>query len=88
MLASESSELGEVIGQTRIQELPLNEREFLQLALVAPSVLPAVRDSQLSQRGGIAFHANGGREEFNNFLIDGADNNDPYERVYVLELHR
>jgi hypothetical protein len=84
-LASESSELGEVIDQTRIQELPLNQRDFLQLALLAPGVLPAVQDSQLSQRGGIAFHANGGREESNNFLIDGADNNDPYERAYVLE---
>ncbi len=80
-----ASELGEVIDQTRIQELPLNERDFLQLALLAPGVLPAVQDSQLSQRGGIAFHANGTREEFNNFLIDGANNNDPYERAYVLE---
>jgi len=82
---SETSELGEVIDQTRIQELPLNRRDFLQLALLAPGVLPAVQNSELSQRGGFALNANGAREEFNNFLIDGVDNNDPYERSYVLQ---
>ena len=84
-IQTESSELGAVIDQSRIQELPLNRRDFLQLALLAPGVLPAVQNSELSQRGGFAFHANGAREEFNNFLIDGADNNDPYERSWVLQ---
>jgi hypothetical protein len=84
-IQTESSELGEVVDQSRIQELPLNRRDFLQLALLAPGVLPAVQSSELSQRGGFAFHANGAREEFNDFLIDGADNNDPYERSWVLQ---
>jgi len=79
------AELGEVVDQARIQELPLNRRDFLQLALLAPGVLPAVQSSELSQRGGFAFHANGAREEFNDFLIDGVDNNDPYERSWVLQ---
>ena len=30
-------------------------------------------------------HANGAREEYNNFLIDGIDNNDQYENTYVLQ---
>jgi hypothetical protein len=84
-IQTESSELGGVIDQSRIQELPLNRRDFLQLALLAPGVLPAVQNSELSQRGGFAFHANGAREEFNDFLIDGVDNNDPYERSWVLQ---
>ena len=84
-IQTESSELGAVIDQSRIQELPLNRRDFLQLALLAPGVLPAVQNSELSQRGGFAFHANGAREEFNDFLIDGIDNNDPYERSWVLQ---
>jgi hypothetical protein len=85
LVQTESSELGEVIDQSRIRELPLNRRDFLQLALLAPGVVPAVENSELSQRGGFAFHANGAREEHNDFLIDGADNNDPYERSYVLQ---
>ncbi len=84
-IQTESSDLGEVIDQSGIQELPLNRRDFLQLALLVPGVLPAVQSSELSQRGGFAFHANGAREEFNDFLIDGVDNNDPYERSWVLQ---
>ena len=84
-IQTESSELGEVIDQPRMDNLPLNRRGFLQLALLVPGVLPAVQDSELSQRGGFAMHANGAREEFNDFLIDGVDNNDPYERSYVLQ---
>ncbi|MCK7498458.1 MAG: hypothetical protein MZW92_53365 [Comamonadaceae bacterium] len=30
-------------------------------------------------------HANGGREEHNNFLLDGVDNNDPYVNRYVVQ---
>ncbi|MCU1273456.1 MAG: TonB-dependent receptor, partial [Bryobacterales bacterium] len=82
---TETFELGEVIDQSRIQGLPLNRRDFLQLALLTPGVLPAVQNSELSQRGGFALNANGAREEFNDFLIDGVDNNDPYERSYVLQ---
>jgi len=84
-IQTESSELGEVVDPSRVQELPLNRRDFLQLALLAPGVLPAVQSSELSQRGGFAFHVNGAREEFNDFLIDGVDNNDPYERSWVLQ---
>jgi len=44
-----------------------------------------VEDSELSSRGAFAMHANGGRESFNNFLLDGVDNNDPYVGRYVLQ---
>lgn len=82
---TESSELGAVIGREVIEKLPLNERDFLQLALFTPGVLPPVQDSELSTRGNFAMHAGGGREEFNNFLLDGVDNNDPDTNGYVLQ---
>lgn len=85
MVASESSELGAVLDQPRIELLPLNRRDFLQLALLVPGVLPPVQDSELSTRGRFAMHANGGREEFNNFLLDGVDNNDQYQNTYALQ---
>ena len=75
-LQTESGELGTVIDQSRIDSLPLNERDFLQLALLTPGVLPPVQNSELSTRGSFAMHANGGREEYNNYLLDGVDNND------------
>jgi outer membrane receptor protein involved in Fe transport len=84
-LQTESADLGAVIDQNEIENLPLNRRDFLFLALLAPGVLPPVQGSELSTRGAFSMHAGGGREEFNNFLLDGADNNDPYVDRYGVE---
>src|SRR5207302_1659178 len=75
-IQTESQELGFVLDEEKVSHLPLNRRDFLQLALLAPGVLQPVQDSELSTRGSFAMHANGGREEFNNFVLDGVDNND------------
>ncbi|MGH9672910.1 MAG: carboxypeptidase regulatory-like domain-containing protein, partial [Bryobacteraceae bacterium] len=79
------SSSGLVLDRGHLADLPLNRRDFLQLAFLAPGVLPPVQDSELSSRGSFAMHASGAREEFNNFTIDGADNNDPYTNRYVLQ---
>jgi hypothetical protein len=39
----------------------------------------------LRSRGSFSRHAGGAREEFNNFTLDGSDNNDPYTNRYVLQ---
>ncbi len=83
--SNDSSDLGAVLDQTLVDGLPLNERDFLQLALLLPGTTTPVQGSQLSTRGGFAMHANGGREETNNFLLDGVDNNDSDVRGYSLE---
>ena len=82
---TESSELGAVLDQTLVNDLPLNERDFLQLAMLLPGVAPPVQGSQLSTRGTFSMNANGAREEANNYLLDGVDNNDSDTRGYVLE---
>ncbi|MGB6946977.1 MAG: TonB-dependent receptor [Bryobacteraceae bacterium] len=82
---NDSSELGAVLDQSLVEGLPLNERDFLQLALLLPGITTPVEGSQLSTRGDFAMHANGGREESNNFLLDGVDNNDSDVRGYVLQ---
>ena len=84
-IQSDSSELGAVLDQDLINDLPLNERDFLQLALLLPGVAPSVAGSQNSTRGQFAMHSDGGREEDNNFLLDGVDNNDSDTRGYVLQ---
>lgn len=81
----ETSDLGMVLDEPVVRGLPLNQRDFLQLGLLTAGVLPPVQDSELSTRGSFAMHANGGREEFNNYLLDGVDNNDQGTNRYVLQ---
>ena len=85
MTQSESAELGAVLDNRNVAGLPLNRRDFLQLALLVPGVTPPVEGSQLSQRQQFAMHVNGAREESNNFLLDGVDNNDPNTNRYALQ---
>ncbi len=75
LIETDTSALGQVIDTQRVTELPLNGRDFLQLAVLTPGVQPVVEGSNLEGQQG-SMHANGAREEFNNFLLDGVDNND------------
>jgi hypothetical protein len=84
-LQTDTASVGAVIDQTFVETLPLNARDFLQLAFLAPGVFPPVEGSQLSSNGSYSMEVNGGREEFNDFLLDGVDNNDPYISGYVVE---
>jgi hypothetical protein len=80
-----SAGLGTVLDRQRIDTLPLNGRNFLQLSLLAPGVSDPAEGSELSSRGAVAIHVNGAREEMNNFLLDGVDNNDVYVNRYVVQ---
>src|SRR5262249_54439792 len=68
--------LGTVIGRATVSDLPLNDRQFLQLALLAAGAHPAAPGSELSRQNNSGLHLNGAREASNNFLLDGVDNND------------
>lgn len=70
---------GQVMETTAIQQLPLNGRNFLQLATIQAGVAPrgaAVTESTPVLPGQQTFSVNGLRPQSNNFLLDGADNND------------
>ena len=62
------AQLSNVIDHQQMTELPLILRDPYQLVLLSPGV------TQSDGFGGIS--ANGARERNNNFLLDGADNND------------
>jgi hypothetical protein len=76
-LRRDSPALGTVIEERQITELPLDGRNFLELALLAPGTAPPAPGSSGSVRGDFAFSANGAREDSNNFLLDGVYNLDP-----------
>jgi hypothetical protein len=65
------------LSPDRVANLPLDGRNFLELALLAAGAAPAAQGSAGSVRGDFAFHASGAREDSNAFLLDGAYNFDP-----------
>ena len=81
ILQTETASVGTVISQEKIIRLPLNGREFQQLALLVPGAVPAAQGSSLSFRGG--FNVGGSRESSNQFLLDGADNNNSSANQFV-----
>jgi len=70
---TDSSSVGSVIDNQKVVELPLNGRQFYNLALLVPGVAPAAQGSILSFRGG--FNVAGASELNNNFTLNGLDNN-------------
>src|SRR3974390_2111200 len=73
LLETETSELGQVVDQKRVSNLPLNGRNFAQLALLSTGTSPSEPGAR--DEGGYGFSANGARALQNNFLLDGVDNN-------------
>ena len=72
-LETETSELGQLVDSRRINALPLNGRNYAQLALLGAGVANAEPGSRVETTYG--FSANGARSLQNNFLLDGIDNN-------------
>ena len=62
-----------MVDSRRINALPLNGRNYAQLALLGAGVAPAEPGSRVETSFG--FSANGARSLQNNFLLDGIDNN-------------
>lgn len=86
LIESQTSSIGQVIEQRQVNDLPLNGRNFVQLAYLSPGVNagPVGAASTVPQQGGIpenerssgAIQVNGLTATNNNFLLNGFDNNE------------
>jgi hypothetical protein len=73
LLETQNSDLGQVVDARRVNTLPLNGRNFAQLALLGAGIAPSEPGSRVQTSYG--FSSNGARSLQNNFLLDGVDNN-------------
>ena len=85
-----TSYIGSLIAEEMVENLPLNGRNFTQLATLSPGVTRGIPGSnaagggsgtdaetfRYSEFGGAALSVNGLREQFNNYMIEGVDNNE------------
>ncbi|HTX33554.1 MAG TPA: TonB-dependent receptor [Bryobacteraceae bacterium] len=77
-LETDTSEHGQVVNTTAIEELPLNGRNYADLALLSTNTVKSPISATFSASGTpreAAFNVNGMRSTYNNFLLDGMDNN-------------
>jgi len=77
-LETDSSEHGQIINTAAVAELPLNGRNYADLALLSTNAVKSPISATFSPSGTPregAFNVNGMRSTYNNFLLDGLDNN-------------
>lgn len=74
--------IGDELSNQRVTSLPLNGRQFSQLALLAAGVVPPYPNSATQQFNtpglGLGFSVNGQRSERNNFSLDGITIVEPF----------
>jgi outer membrane receptor protein involved in Fe transport len=71
-----------LVGEEEIRDLPLNGRSFQQLALLQPGVQAALTAGNDVVGGRTPkISINGARPEHNNFLLDGTDINNVYNKT-------
>jgi hypothetical protein len=78
VLETDNSEHGQVINTQQVVELPLNGRNYADLALLATNVVKSPIGDSFSPSGTpreASFNVNGMRSTYNDFILDGVDNN-------------
>jgi hypothetical protein len=73
VIETDTSNRGQTIRHEAIVSLPLNGRNYADLALLAPGVRKAVQSNTANRDA--AYDINGMRSAFNSFSLDGLDNN-------------
>src|ERR1017187_269785 len=88
LVDTSSTQLGAVVNNRSVNELPLNARDSYQFLQLQPGV-----QSQLGSRGGTfygsdsagAVSVNGGRDRANNFSVNGGDANDQFVNLPTIQ---
>jgi hypothetical protein len=82
LVESDTSSIGQVIEESRVNDLPLDGRDFVQLAYLSPGVNQGPQGTVQSgnipenERANGSIQANGLMATNNNFLLNGFDNNE------------
>ena len=88
LVETTSTQLGAVVGDRAVSELPLNSRDTYQFLQLQPGVMSTVGSSNTliygSDSAG-AVSVNGGRGRSNNFSVNGGDANDLFVNLPTVQ---
>src|SRR5690242_1099686 len=80
-----SPQVQTLMGPTQVQELPLNNRNFVQLATLVPGVSSDLSDEVgIGLASTVSLSINGARRNAINFLVDGVQNVDVGSNITLL----
>jgi Carboxypeptidase regulatory-like domain/TonB-dependent Receptor Plug Domain len=88
-LQTETASVGTVVENRRIVELPLNGRNYLQLASLVPGVTTYGPSNSIAQarsggdRSNFTLNVAGQRLQYNHYALDGIENTDPNYATYL-----
>jgi hypothetical protein len=88
LVETTSTQLGAVVGDRAVSELPLNSRDTYQLLQLQPGVMSTVGSSNSIVYGSSnagAVSVNGGRGRSNNFTVNGGDANDQFVNLPTVQ---
>jgi carboxypeptidase family protein len=89
LIDTSSTTVGDVINQQTVQEIPLNGRHFVDLALLVPgTVTPPANGfltAPLRGQGSFAFDSAGARESSINYLVNGINLSDPSQNQVTFQ---
>ena len=77
LLSTENSSVGQVVDNRDVVDLPLNGRQFMELAFLTPATHASAPGHYNEILQGFAVTSVGGRPTNNNFTLDGVDNVSP-----------
>ena len=81
LVPTETGDVSSLVSEKQVKELPLNGRNYAQLALMVPGVLPSIANGSFATRGqGLDSHVdmsvNGNASNANLWTVDGVNNMD------------
>jgi carboxypeptidase family protein len=88
LVETTSTQLGAVVGDRAVSELPLNSRDTYQFLQLQPGVMSTVGSNNSIAYGSNnagAVSVNGGRGRSNNFSVNGGDANDQFVNLPTVQ---
>ena len=78
LVEPDKTSISTAVDVRAMQNLPLEDRQFLNLALTVPGTVPGAPGTQMAAASVETFTVAGMRSQSNNYTLDGISNNDPH----------